>query len=157
MKLRTITALVILATSTTTFGAGPAAKVTDLAWMTGTWTGVLGPNTLEENWIAPSNGSIAAMVRMTSANGVGMWEVITVEEEANSLVMHVEQWSKGFAPRTPVQTLELAEIAGQRVKFAAVTEGSVKSLQYSRSADGTFTIDIVNAAGNASKLDLKAK
>lgn len=157
MKLKTTIALTLLAASANTFAAGPAAKATDLAWMTGTWSAALGPNTLEENWITPSNGSIAAMVRMSGAAGIGMWEVITIEEKDNSLIMHVEQWSKEFAPRTPVQTLELAEIDGQRVKFAAATEGSMKTLQYSRSADNTFSIEILMSAGNTAKLDLKAK
>ncbi|MES2604287.1 MAG: DUF6265 family protein [Pseudomonadota bacterium] len=157
MKPITISACLLLSVSVNAFAARPAAKIDDLAWMTGTWSAALGPNTLEENWIAPSNGSIASMVRMSGAAGVGMWEVITIEEKDGSLMMNVEQWSKGFAPRTPVQQLELAEIDGQRVKFTAVTEGSMKTLQYSRSADNVFTIEMVVPAGNTVKLDLKAK
>lgn len=141
----------------TTALAGPAAKIDQLAWMTGTWTAPAGPNTLEENWIAPANGSIASMVRMSGANGVSMWEVITIEEKDGSLVMNVEQWNAGFEPRTPVQKLELAEIGEQSVKFNAVTEGSMKSLGYSRSADGTFTIELGTPDGRTVKLPLKAK
>lgn len=138
--------------------AGPAASIADLGWMTGTWTAALGPNTLEENWIAPANGSIAAMVRMSGPNGIGMWEVITIEEKDGSLMMHVQQWGKGFEPRTPTsQTLELVEIDKQRVKFNAVSEGSMTTLQYSRSDDGTFNIEMGVPAGNTAKLALKAK
>ena len=32
--------------------AGPPATVDLLDWMTGNWAGQLGPNQLEENWIA---------------------------------------------------------------------------------------------------------
>lgn len=136
--------------------AGPAASVAQLGWMTGTWTGALGPNTLEENWIAPANGSIAAMVRMSSASGIGMWEVITIEEKDGSLVMNVQQWSAGFEPRTPLQTLELGEIGEQSVRFDAVTEGSVKSLGYSRNGN-SFVIEVGRPDNNITKLELHAQ
>jgi hypothetical protein len=157
MKLTTISTLLLLASSLSVH-AGPAAKITDLAWMTGTWSANLGPNTLEENWVAPSNGSIATLVRMSGAGGISMWEVITIEEKDGSLAMSVQQWNKGFEERTPVaQKLELVEIDQQRVKFKAVTEGGMTTLQYSRSADNTFSIEMGVPAGNTVKLDLKGK
>lgn len=154
----TITGTLILLSISMSAFAGPPAKITDLAWMTGTWSATLGPGTLEENWVAPSNGSIASLVRMSGADGISMWEVITIEEKDGSLMMNVQQWNKGFEERTPIaQQLELAEIDDQRVRFTAVTEGSMKSLQYSRSADNTFSIEMVVPAGNTVKLDLQAK
>ena len=142
----------------TTFAAGPPAKISDLAWMTGTWSAPLGPNTLEETWISPSGGGIAAMVRMSGPNGVSMWEVITIEEKEGSLAMSVQQWGSGFVPRSPAaQKLELVEIGDKHVKFKAVTEGSMSSLAYSRSADNTFSIEMGQPNGNVSKLALKAK
>lgn len=136
--------------------AGPAATIADLSWMTGTWTAPAGPNTLEENWITPAGGGIAALVRMSGADGISMWEVITIEEKAGSLAMSVQQWNKGFEPRTDVQRLELAEIGGQSVRFTAVTDGGMKSLGYSREGD-TFTIHLVGQNGNPVELALKAK
>jgi hypothetical protein len=157
MTLKITSTLLLLAASLHVH-AGPAAKITDLAWMTGTWSANLGPNTLEENWVAPSNGSIATLVRMSGAGGISMWEVITIEEKDGSLAMSVQQWNKGFEARTPVaQKLELVEIDKQRVKFKAVTEGGMTTLQYSRSADNTFSIEMGVPAGNTVKLDLKGK
>ncbi len=151
----------LLATATlalvahTTFAAGPPATVANLAWMTGTWSAPAGPNTLEENWVVPGNGSMAALVRMTGAGGVSMWEVITIEEKDGSLTMNVQQWNKGFEPRSEVQTLELSEITDNSVNFTAVSEGSMKSLGYSRDGD-TFTIHLVGQNGNPMNLDLSA-
>jgi hypothetical protein len=153
----TIVTLFMLAASTSAL-AGPAAKVADLAWMSGTWQAPVGPNTLEENWAAPSNGSIGTLVRMSGPNGVGMWEVITIEEKDGSLVMSVQQWGSGFEPRSPqAQKLELEEISDKHVKFKAVTEGSMTTLGYSRSADNVFSIEMGQPKGNLVKLDLKAK
>ncbi len=158
MCIKRLLATVSLVLVSTTTYAGPAAKIADLAWMSGTWSAALGPNTLEENWISAAGGGIAAMVRMSGAKGVSMWEVITIEEKEGSLTMSVQQWGSGFEPRSPVaQKLELEEISDKRVKFKAVTEGSMTSLGYSRSADNTFTIEMGQPKGNVAKLELKAK
>src|SRR5690606_27401268 len=78
---RLFTPLALALVASTAFAAGPTAKIADLAWMTGTWSAPLGPNTLEENWTTATNGNIASMVRMTGPSGVSMWEVITIEEK----------------------------------------------------------------------------
>lgn len=155
MKAPLLTLWMVAASSSAL--AGPAAKVADLTWMSGTWQAAIGPGTLEENWTAPGNGSIGTLVRMSGPNGVSMWEVITIEEKEGSLSMSVQQWNKGFEPRTPVaQKLALEEIDKQRVKFKAVTEGGMTTLQYSRNGD-TFSIEMGVPAGNTVKMDLKAK
>jgi hypothetical protein len=124
--------------------------------MTGTWSAPVGPNSLEENWVKPNNGSMAALVRMTGAGGVSMWELITIEEKDGTLMMNVQQWNKGFEPRAAAQTLELVEIGAQRVNFNAVSEGGMKSLGYSRDGD-TFTIHLVGQNGSPVELALTAQ
>lgn len=142
----------------TAIAAGPPAKITDLAWMTGTWSTPLGPNTLEETWISPGGRSIAAMVRMSGPQGVSMWEVITIEEKDGSLAMSVQQWNSGFEPRTPVaQKLELVEIGEKRVKFKAATEGAMATLAYSLGADNTFNIEVSAPSGSTTRASLKSK
>jgi hypothetical protein len=153
---RLLSVLTIALASHAVYAAGPAATVADLGWMTGTWAAPAGPNTLEENWIVPSNGSMAALVRMTGAEGISMWEVITIEEKDGSLMMNVQQWNKGFEPRAAVQTLELGEISANSVTFNAVSEGGMKSLGYSREGD-KFTIHLVGTNGNPVNLELSAK
>ena len=155
-RLFTTLALTLVASSA--FAAGPPAKITDLTWMTGTWSAPLGPNTLEENWTTATNGSIASMVRMSGPQGVSMWEVITIEEKDGSLMMNIQQWNAGFVPRSPAaQKMELVEIGDKRVKFKAVTEGAMTTLAYSRGADGSFNIEAGQPGGNVMKLALKGK
>ena len=71
--------------------AGPPATIDRLDWMTGNWAGQLGPNQLEENWIATEGGSIAAMVRMTGSGATSMFEMITIEEVDGSLMLNIQQ------------------------------------------------------------------
>lgn len=156
MKITHITSTLILAATvclSSTVFAGPPAKIADVAWMTGNWAGALGPNQLEENWIAGEGGSIAAMVRMTGNGTTSMFEVITIEEVDNSLVLHIQQWNPGFEPRTAAaQKMELSEIGEGRVHFVAVTEGGMKSLGYSNPTPDTFVIHVEQA--NGGKLDI---
>jgi len=155
---RLFSTLALTLAASTAFAAGPPAKITDLAWMTGTWSAPLGPNTLEENWTTASNGNIASMVRMHGPNGVSMWEVITIEEKDGSLAMSIQQWGAGFVPRSPAaQKMELTEIGDKSVKFKAVTEGAMTTLAYSRGADGSFNIEAGQPGGGVMKLALKGK
>ena len=132
--------------------AGPAATIDQLEWMTGNYAGALGPNTLEENWIAAEAGSIAAMVRMTGPNGTSMFEMITIEEADGSLVLHLQQFDPGFQPRTPEpMKMELAMIMDNHVHFTNVGDTGMKSLGYTLSGD-TFTIHVEQATGQ--KMDL---
>jgi Domain of unknown function (DUF6265) len=138
---------------------GPAAKVADLAWMTGHWSGPMGSGgTLEENWIAPTGGSIAALVRGTNGGATSMIELIVIEEENGSLVLRVQQWNPGFAPRSPApQVMRLVESAPNKVGFEATGEGGLKRLGYSRPAPDQFVISIETPQGAKFDLPLAAK
>lgn len=144
MLLRKTTAAWSFAFLTLTAGsafAGPDATIDDLGWMTGSWAGALGPNTLEENWLTPKDGAIAAMVRMSGNGTTSMYEVIVIEEKDGSLEMSIQQWGPGFTPRSEAaQKMELTEIGDKMVKFTAITEGSMSVLEYRRPTDTTFTI-----------------
>jgi hypothetical protein len=159
MKNRKITAtFALLCAASTALYAGPPASVENLSWMTGNWAGALGPNQLEENWTAPEGSSIAAIVRMTGNDATSMFEMITIEEVEGSLVLHVQQWNPGFMPRTEsAQKMELAEIGDKSVRFAAVTEGGMRSLGYSNPAPDTFIIHIEQATGAKMDINLKAR
>ena len=136
--------------------AGPAAKVADLAWMTGTWKGPMGPGTLEENWTGPDAGSMASLVRATASGKTSMIELIVIEETEGSLMLRLQQWNPGFQARSPApQEMRLVEISERKVGFEAVGEGGLKRLTYSRPSDDTFVLAGVTAQGAEFTLELK--
>ena len=154
-----LSGLVVAASITTAaFAAGPAATIDQLDWMTGNWAGQLGPNQLEENWIATEGGSIAAMVRMTGSGATSMFEMITIEEVDGSLVLHIQQWDPGFEPRSESpQKMELEEITANSVKFRAVTEGGMSSLGYSHPDAESFIIHVGRPDGSTLDLPLQKR
>lgn len=122
---------------------GPAAKIGDLAWMSGHWSGPMQNGTLEENWIQPTAKSMAALVRGTAADATNMIELIVIEEEAGTLMLRLQQWNPGFAPRTPgPQVMKLKSSEPNKVVFEATAEGGLKTLGYSRPAPDQFVISI---------------
>jgi len=143
---------------TSSFAAGPAATIEQVAWMTGNWAGQLGPNQLEENWISTEGSSIAAMVRMTGGDSTSMFEMITIEEVDGSLVLHIQQWDPGFEPRTPTaQKMELSEISANSVKFVAVSEGGMASLGYSHPDPDSFIIHVGRPDGGTLDIPLSKR
>lgn len=156
-KLLTITGLFALLCAPAAWSQ-PDASIEQLDWMTGNWAGMLGPNQLEENWIATEGSSIAAMVRMTGNDATSMFEMITIEEMDGTLVLHIQQFNPGFEPRTEApQEMILEEITANSVKFRAVSEGGMASLGYSHPDAETFIIHVGQPNGNVLDIPLKAR
>lgn len=133
-----------------------AATVADLAWMTGSWSGPLGEQTLEETWIEPAGGTIAAVIRFTGEGATSMIELIVIEEEQGSLVLRVRQWFPGFVPRAPEpQVMALAKLGDRRVSFAATGSGDFKTLAYSRPSADSFNIDVETKDGEKFQVNLR--
>ena len=131
-----------------TLAQGPAAKVTDLAWMTGHYKGKMGANTLEETWVSPEGGSIGALVRATGGGATNLIELIVIEEEKNSLTLRLKQWDPpGMKPRAErFQAMELVEIGDRRVVFRDTGSDGLQRLIYTLKGD-QFTISVKNAQG----------
>ena len=136
--------------------AAMAASIADLAWMTGTWSGAVGPGVLEENWTVPRDGSIQSLVRMTGGGQTSMVELIVIEEEDDTLVLRLQQWDPGMKPRTEGPTvMKLAEMGESTVAFEVVGEGMFSTLRYTRDGD-SFTISITNPEGASFDIPLSA-
>jgi hypothetical protein len=118
-------------------------RVSDLAWMTGSWAGSFGEQMLEELWNEPSSGSIACVVRITGDGKTHMIELILIEEIDGSLLFRVRQWLPGFLPRRPEpQIMTLAQMMDRRVTFDGTGDSDFKRLTYSRPSEETFQIDV---------------
>ena len=126
-------------------GAHP--HVASLAWMTGGWSGPVGPDTvLEENWLEPMGGTIAALVRITSPEGTAMVDIVHIEEVGNTLELHIEQWDSGYKSRAPAQKMRLSAIEEKSVTFTAAAPGALKKLGYALvDDDKEFQIRITTA------------
>ena len=121
-------------------------KIETLSWLTGSWDGQMGPAVLEENWSLPRAGTIASLVRQTGPDGMGMVEMVYIEEANGTLDLYIQQWDTGFKSRTPdAQKMTMSEMTENSITFKAVGEGGLAQLKYSRPAIDAFHIDLVTA------------
>ena len=131
------------------------AKATNLSWLTGSWDGQLGLTIFEENWSLPRSGTIASFVRQTGPDGVGMIEIVYIEEAEGTLNLYIQQWDAGFKPRTPTaQKMTMSEMTENSVAFIAVDDGGLAVLKYSRPTENTFQIDVITKAGQEFEIKL---
>jgi hypothetical protein len=133
-------------------------SVADLAWMTGTWVGPVGEQTLEENWTQPAAGTIACVVRFRGDGKTTIYELSVIEEVAGSLMFNVRQWQPGFVPLDPPgQTMALADIGERRVSFKSDGPGNFATLTYTRPVPDEFHIAVQTQDGGAFQLLLRPK
>jgi len=111
-----------------------SVSIEDLAWMTGSWTGTLGPLTVEESWSSAYGGSMDTMIRLSNADGITMVELIVIREHEDSLVLHLRQFSPSLELRTS-QDMRLQSLTGQTVRFAGEAGAGIEELAYSRQGE----------------------
>jgi hypothetical protein len=149
-------ALVLASTGVAEVESAP--KVSDLAWMTGSWIGPFGEQTLEENWIPPAGGTIACLVRITGNGQTNMVELILIEEVEDSLLFRVRQWLPGFVPRRPEpQIMTLARMSDRSVSFDGIGDSDFELLTYSRPSEDVFQIDVVPREGEPFQIRLRER
>lgn len=75
--------------------APATAKVEQLAWVAGAWTGTLGDRTIEQHWSAPLGGSIVAMYRSLQAGRATLYELLAIEQEGDGVVLRIKHFAPG--------------------------------------------------------------
>jgi hypothetical protein len=138
--------------------AAVKGRVADLAWMTGSWIGAFGEQTLEESWVEPKNGTIGCLVRLTQGDATNMLEFILIEDVDDTVVFRVRQWFPGFVPRRPEpQVMTLTEFGDRRVSFSGSGDVDFRTLAYSRPAEDQFHIDAETMSGERLQLKLRRR
>jgi hypothetical protein len=132
-----------------------AARLDDLAWMVGRWTGTLGEQTVEEDWSSPKAGSMATMVRLSSANGIDTIELIVIREADDTLVLHLRQFSPSLELRL-AQDMPLATLEGQSVSFLAEPGAVIKAVGYRQEAADQLMVDVTIVDGTVVTAELGA-
>ncbi len=124
---------------------GPAAKVTDLAWMSGQYEGVGGNDgsIAEVYWTQPKAGSIAEFVRITKGDVTTIVEMLVIHEQDGSLVLHQQRCNPCSRMQSEPLQMKLIEIGKNKAVFEAVGKSALKTVGYRREGDkiivtGTF-------------------
>jgi hypothetical protein len=76
--------------------ATPKAKIEDFAWIAGQWQGEAMQGKFEETWNKPFGGTMMGMFKYVENGNVSFYEILTIAEKDDSLVLRVKHFSADF-------------------------------------------------------------
>lgn len=99
-----------------------------LAWLSGVWRGRTGAGNdpIEEHWSEPMAGSMVGMFRLVQEGKVEFYELITIEEEPDALVLRIKHFypdMKGWEEKDESVAFHLCALSeGEAVFFKRNSE-----------------------------------
>ena len=116
-------------------------SVDNLAWLTGSWEGLINGNILEETWLPPRAGTIVALVRSSNESGTNFVEIIIIKEINGTLELQLQLFENSLLPiNSQPHRFELTKIEENYISFKGVTSGAHKTLSYERPEKNVFYI-----------------
>ncbi len=122
------------------------AALSDIAWMTGAWSGPgLGGQT-EEHWTAAGGGSMLGMFRLvTKDDKATVFELLLIEQEGEHVKYRFRHFGPGHKPwEKPDKPLEfdLIEVTESKAVFHSSVQTDPKRITYSRVGDDELRIRV---------------
>tara|TARA_R110002050_G_scaffold93578_1_gene195419 strand:- start:1308 stop:1832 length:525 start_codon:yes stop_codon:yes gene_type:complete len=71
----------------------PAAKISDVAWLSGNWVAEAFGGLAEDIWSDPAGGAMMGMFRSISKGEVGFYELFTISEFEESLILRLRHFN----------------------------------------------------------------
>jgi hypothetical protein len=102
----------------------PKAKIMDVSWIAGYWQGEIWGGQFEEVWSQPSAGSMMASFKYMEDDTVGFYEIITLVEEGDSLMLRLKHFSPdltGWEKEDETVDFRLAKLTPNAVYFDGYT------------------------------------
>jgi hypothetical protein len=110
------------------------AALPDFAWLAGRWEGKLPfpgsdkPLTAEQEWFAPSNGTMLGMFRLSSDQKTVIIELFTVRETPEGIFFYFRHFSPELVPQEKEEAyrLKLTKWDASRFQFDNTVENKLK-------------------------------
>ncbi len=108
---------------------GPQAKISDVSWLAGEWSGTGLGGECEEWWGRPAGGRMQGAFRYDRDGQLQFTEHFVLAEEGGSLVLrlkHFDREFKGWEPQAESVLFRLVEIREGEARFEGLTYRLVK-------------------------------
>lgn len=110
------------------------ATLADFAWLAGHWEGKLlfsgsdKPLTAEQQWFAPSKGTMLGMFRLSSDQKTILIELFTVRETPDGIFFYFRHFSPELAPQEKEEAyrLKLAKWSASHFQFDNTVQNQLK-------------------------------
>lgn len=123
--------------------SGPAATITQLAWLGATWISS-GNVTTEERWTPPASGGMIAVARTLRGESLASFEFLCIAERNGTLAYLAMPDG-----RSPATVFTLTSITPTSATFENPAHDFPKMIRYSLSSDGTTLETMIAGAGGA--------
>lgn len=104
--------------------ASPAAQLSDVAWISGYWTGQALGGTVEEFWAPPVGSSMMGCFKLSTDKSVKFYEMMTIFEHEGSLILRLKHFNEdlsGWEEKDESVDFKLVKIEKDRVYFDGLT------------------------------------
>jgi hypothetical protein len=104
--------------------ARPPAKIAEMAWLAGRWTGEFLGGTIDEVWSDPSGGAMVGFFRLVKDGKPVFYEILTLMESGGSVEMrlkHVNPDMTGWEEKKDFVTFRLVRQDATGVYFDGLT------------------------------------
>ncbi len=109
-----------------------AETIQDVAWMAGSWSGVMGRTTVEEHWIKPAGKAMLSVGRVVSGDRMVLFEYLRIIERDGGLVYIAQP--KGAPPTE----FKATSVKPNEVVFENPQHDNPKKILYRLEPDGTL-------------------
>ncbi len=102
----------------------PQASLDEVAWIQGHWQGEAMGGITEEVWSSPLGGSIMGAFRLIVDDEVKFYEIVTISEEGNSLMLRLKHFHsdlKGWEEKDETVDFPLVKITDNKAYFDGFT------------------------------------
>lgn len=128
------------------------ATAEDLAFLAGSWRGEAEGMVFEETWLPPAAGNLTGVFRLVAGGSVEIVEILTLTEEGGGVTYRLRHFDTALVPwkseaNGPMQSLSVALIDSDSVRFEFDDATGVDAITYDRNAD-TLTARVLFPEGS---------
>jgi hypothetical protein len=130
----------------------------DFSWLAGHWEGHLGPMTVEQQWMAPRNGTMQGFFRLTDAEKTIVIELFTIRETPGGIEFYFRHFSPELKPWEEKEAyhLNLTKSEGGVFRFDNSVVNQLKDAILTRVDGDTYIShgDITDADGKPKAIEV---
>ena len=130
-------------------------EVTDLAWLTGHWSGPGLGGRAEEHWLAPTDGSMSAQFRLVREGVAVMYELLLIEQDDDGEIYYrFKHVGPGWTPWEETRLeYRLTELEGRKATFRSTADAPQPNapwwFTYESPSDDRLVVSIYGPEGDA--------
>ena len=126
-------------------GSGAKARIGDVAWIAGRWSLDREDGRLEEVWSEPAGDCMMGMFRWLKEGRVWIYEMLTIREEAGTLVMRFRHFSDSLVtwePKEEPLTYRLTRVSDTEAVFENPGSESHRLFAFQRVGDDELLVRV---------------